>query len=103
MIRSRRIASVAAGVLGGLALLGAGAVQAFGAEEPGGCVDDGRGTVRCVQVTEERIAVDKDGTVHHSTNGSKPVCSTSAGKISCTNDVTTKRKESTSRPRFVGY
>ncbi|MEU2900614.1 hypothetical protein ABZ690_35055 [Streptomyces sp. NPDC006967] len=93
MIKSRSIASVAAGILAGFALTGAGAGPAA-AEGPGGCVDDGRGTVRCVQVTEERLTVDRDGTVRHVTNGSKPACSASAGSISCETSVSTDRGKS---------
>lgn len=94
MIKSRSIASVAAGVLAGFALIGAGTGPAAAAEGPGGCVDDGRGTVRCVQVTEERLTVDRDGTVRHVTNGSKPACSASAGSISCETSVSTDHGKS---------
>ncbi|MEU7716939.1 hypothetical protein [Streptomyces tibetensis] len=66
MPNSKRIA-VVAGVLWSVALLGAGAGQAFALDGSGGssgsgkCVDDGRGNVRCVH---EAVYRDANGTVH---------------------------------------
>ncbi|MFC9116914.1 MULTISPECIES: hypothetical protein [Streptomyces] len=90
MSKSRNAASVLAGVLGGLALLGAVAGPASGAEDPNGCVSDGRGGVSCVQMSEERLTIDRDGTVHHTVKGSKPACSAGAGEISCETSAVTK-------------
>ncbi|GAA4294379.1 hypothetical protein GCM10023086_06450 [Streptomyces venetus] len=66
MPNSKRIA-VVAGVLWGVALLGAGAGQAVALDGSGGsngsgkCVDDGKGNVRCVH---QAVYRDGNGTVH---------------------------------------
>ncbi|MGA5603359.1 hypothetical protein ACPCUF_20305 [Streptomyces griseoincarnatus] len=86
MTKSRNIVSV----LGGLALLCAVAGPSSGAEDPGDCVSDGRGGVRCVQVREEWLTIDRDGTVHHSVKGEKPACSTGGGEVSCVTSAITK-------------
>ncbi|MEV7858338.1 hypothetical protein AB0O86_05710 [Streptomyces hirsutus] len=85
MVKSNKTAA-AAGVLGGLALIGAGAVQAFGAEGPDNCVKDEKGTVRCVQVSEQEIMTDQYGKVHF-VNNSKQNCSGENAEVSCTNSV----------------
>ncbi|MFD3620417.1 hypothetical protein ACFWWT_35285 [Streptomyces sp. NPDC058676] len=51
MLNSKKIAATA-GVLWSLALIGAGSAQAIGHDGSDKCVDDGKGTVRCVQKTE---------------------------------------------------
>ncbi|WP_326752818.1 hypothetical protein OIE73_13600 [Streptomyces hirsutus] len=49
MLSSKKIAATAAaGILGGFALLGFGATQAFADDGAGKCVDDGNG-IHCVQ------------------------------------------------------
>ncbi|MFI8306837.1 hypothetical protein ACIF80_26035 [Streptomyces sp. NPDC085927] len=83
MFKSKKTAAVA-GVLGGLALIGAGAVQAVGAEGSGGCVKDSRGTVRCEQVKEYRLPAGTQGKVRF-TNEQKQTCSGSDVEVSCTN------------------
>ncbi|MER5833541.1 hypothetical protein ABTX60_25935 [Streptomyces sp. NPDC126510] len=66
MPNAKRIA-VVAGVLWSVALLGAGAGQAFALDGSGGssgsgkCVDDGKGNVRCVH---EAVYRDRNGNVH---------------------------------------
>ncbi|MFF3329456.1 hypothetical protein ACFYWX_07800 [Streptomyces sp. NPDC002888] len=82
MLGSKKIvAAVAAGVLGGFALTGVGTVQAFGDDDPGGCVRDGSGHVRCVQVTDSestsgKPATDKPATGESATD--KPATGESA-------------------------
>ncbi|MEU2599384.1 hypothetical protein [Streptomyces hirsutus] len=85
MVKSNKIAA-AAGVLSGLALIGAGAVQAFGAEDPDNCVKDEKGTIRCVQVSEQEIVTDQYGTIHF-VNKSEQTCSGENAEVSCTNSV----------------
>ncbi|MFF0107033.1 hypothetical protein [Streptomyces hirsutus] len=92
MVKSNKIAAVA-GVLGGLALIGAGAVQAFGAEGPGNCVKDKEGTVRCVQVNEQKITTDQHGKIHF-VNESKQTCSGGNAEVSCANSVVLPGKKS---------
>ncbi|SDC07211.1 hypothetical protein [Streptomyces prasinopilosus] len=85
MVKSSKFAAVA-GVLGGLALIGAGSVQAFGAEDPDNCVEDEKGTIRCVQVSEQEITTDQYGKIHF-VNNSKQTCSGENAEVSCTNSV----------------
>ncbi|MFI8306839.1 hypothetical protein ACIF80_26045 [Streptomyces sp. NPDC085927] len=85
MVKSNKIAAVA-GVLGGLALIGAGSVQAFGAEDPDSCVKDEKGTVRCVQVNEQEITTDQDGQIHF-VNKSEQTCSGEGAEVSCVNSA----------------
>ncbi|MFF5155688.1 hypothetical protein ACFY3N_05360 [Streptomyces sp. NPDC000348] len=81
MFKSKKIAAVA-GVLGGFALIGVGAVQAVGAEGPGGCVKDSKGTVRCAQVTEYEVTSDEHGRMRV-VNDSTQTCS-GGNEVSCT-------------------
>jgi len=81
MFKSKKIAAVA-GVLGGFVLIGAGAVQAVGAEGPGDCVKDSKGTVRCAQVSEYEVTSDEYGKMRV-VNDSQQTCS-GGDKVSCT-------------------
>ncbi|MEU3147400.1 MULTISPECIES: hypothetical protein [unclassified Streptomyces] len=92
MFKSKKTAA-AAGVLGGLALIGAGAVQAFGADAPANCVKDEKGTVRCVQVSEQDITTDQYGKIHF-VNKSEQSCSGESAEVSCTNSVALPDEES---------
>ncbi|MFD0228026.1 hypothetical protein ACWGPD_06720 [Streptomyces hirsutus] len=92
MVKSKKIAA-AAGVLGGLALIGAGAVQAFGADDSGNCVKGKDGTVRCVQVSKQEITTDQYGKIHF-VNESKQSCSGGNAEVSCTNSVVLPGKKS---------
>ncbi|MEV8595292.1 hypothetical protein [Streptomyces sp. NPDC052012] len=93
MFSSKKIAA-AAGVLGSLALIGLGAGQAVAGEGPSNkCVDDGKGTIRCVQVAEYRMTTDSLGKVHI-VNESAQSCPTSKGKVSCASDVVVRPKGS---------
>ncbi|MCX2927606.1 hypothetical protein [Streptomyces sp. NEAU-W12] len=85
MVKSNKIAA-AVGALGGLALIGAGAVQAFAAEDPDNCVKDEKGTIRCVQVSEQEITTDQYGKIHF-VNKSEQTCSGEGAEVSCTNSV----------------
>ncbi|MGW5213319.1 hypothetical protein ACWEQO_19460 [Streptomyces sp. NPDC004051] len=92
MFKSKKIAAVA-GVLGGFALIGAGAVQAFGAEDPGNCTKDSAGAVRCVQVNEQKVTTDDSGKVHF-VNESKQACSSEGAEVSCTSSASFPNKKS---------
>ncbi|MCG8968218.1 MULTISPECIES: hypothetical protein [Streptomyces] len=81
MYITKKIAVV--GALGGLALAGIGAGQAFADGAPK-CVDDGRGNIRCVQKSEYRLT-DKGGKLEL-VNKQSLTCSTS-GEMSCNTDV----------------
>ncbi|MCX2927604.1 hypothetical protein [Streptomyces sp. NEAU-W12] len=83
MSKSKKIAAVA-GVLGGVALIGAGAVQAVGVEGSGRCVKDGKGTIRCEQAREYRLPAGTQGKVRFA-NEQKQTCSGSGADISCVN------------------
>ncbi|MFF5155686.1 hypothetical protein ACFY3N_05350 [Streptomyces sp. NPDC000348] len=85
MFKSKKIAAVA-GVLGGFALIGVGAVQAVGAEGPGDCVKDGKGNIRCEQVRQYQLPSDRNGKVRL-VNESALACSGSAPRLSCVNGV----------------
>ncbi|QEU85816.1 hypothetical protein [Streptomyces viridosporus] len=85
MFKSKKIAAVT-GVLGGFALIGVGAVQAVGAENPGNCVKDSRGTVRCEQVTEYEVRSKDHGKISF-VNDSRQTCS-GGPEVSCTSSVT---------------
>ncbi|WP_244297876.1 hypothetical protein [Streptomyces griseoflavus] len=71
MFKSKKIAAVA-GVLGGFVLIGAGAAQAVGAEGPGDCVKDTKGTVRCAQVSEYEVTSDEYGKMRVATTRGRP-------------------------------
>ncbi|WAX79953.1 hypothetical protein [Streptomyces sp. KMM 9044] len=85
MLKSKKTAAVA-GVLGGLTLIGAGAVQGFGADALGKCVKGEEGTVRCVQVSEQEIMTDQYGKIHF-VNESEQSCSGESAEVSCVNRV----------------
>jgi hypothetical protein len=56
MLNSKKIVATA-GVLWSLALIGAGSAQAIGQDGSGKCVDDGKGTVRCVFTGDESVRI----------------------------------------------
>ncbi|GAA3498171.1 hypothetical protein GCM10019016_052740 [Streptomyces prasinosporus] len=85
MFNSKKIAA-AAGVLGGFALIGVGAVQAVGAEGSGNCTEDEKGNVRCVQVSEHRVTRGEDGRLHVDQKTSQ-TCSGSGDELSCVSSV----------------
>ncbi|MFJ8465283.1 hypothetical protein [Streptomyces swartbergensis] len=86
MLNSKKIAAVVtAGVLGGFALVGGGAVPAA-AEGGGRCVDDGKGHVRCVQTSEYKVTTSKGGGVHLS-NESTQTCPASHRQVTCVDSV----------------
>ncbi|MFJ8590717.1 hypothetical protein [Streptomyces sp. NPDC093598] len=85
MFSSRKIAA-AAGVLGSFALVGVGTVQAFAEAGPGRCVDDGKGHVRCVQVSEYQVTSDKHGNVKI-VNESTQTCPASNSQVTCVSSV----------------
>ena len=93
MLNSKKIAAaVAAGVLGGFALVGVGAVQAFG-QDPGRCVDGGKGDVHCTQQSKYKVTTDKAGNVtvvNHSTQ----TCPTSHSQVTCVSSVAVPGKKS---------
>ncbi|MBL3666382.1 hypothetical protein JL475_10340 [Streptomyces sp. M2CJ-2] len=91
MFKSKKIAAVA-GVLGGFALIGAGAVQAVGAEGPDNCVKDSQGTVRCSQVAKYEVTSEEYGKIRV-VNDSTQTCSGGSG-ASCTNSVVIPGKKS---------
>ncbi|MDT0395936.1 MULTISPECIES: hypothetical protein [Streptomyces] len=80
MFQLKKIA--AAGLLGSLAVIGLGAAQAVGADNPGNCTKDEQGHVRCVQVSEYRIT-EKSGKVRVGNEASQ-TCS-GKGQLTCTN------------------
>ncbi|WP_081238755.1 hypothetical protein [Streptomyces viridosporus] len=92
MFKSKKIA-VVAGVLGSFALIGAGAVQAVGAEGSGECAEDSKGNVRCVDVNEHEFTSDKYGKVRVANNMSQ-TCSGSGVEVSCANSVVVGDKKS---------
>ncbi|WNM35203.1 hypothetical protein RKE30_34980 [Streptomyces sp. Li-HN-5-11] len=63
MLNSKKIAATA-GVLCSFALIGLGAGQAVGGESSGGCVQDSKGNVNCVQKSEYRVTSGQYGNVH---------------------------------------
>ncbi|MFF5366333.1 hypothetical protein [Streptomyces sp. NPDC013187] len=85
MFSSKKFAA-AAGVLGSFALVGVGTVHAFASDGAGKCVDDGKGHIRCVQVSEYRVNSDKHGNVEV-VNESTQSCPTSHGEVTCVNSV----------------
>ncbi|MER5991091.1 MULTISPECIES: hypothetical protein [Streptomyces] len=93
MFKSKKIAATVAGILGGFALIGAGALQAVGAEGSGECTEDVKGNVRCVQVNEQRITRGEDGKVHLDQTASQD-CSGSGGELSCVSSVVLGDRES---------
>ncbi|MFB7930869.1 MULTISPECIES: hypothetical protein [Streptomyces] len=85
MFSSKKIAA-AAGILGGFALIGVGAVQAS-AQGPGTCVQDSKGHVRCVQMSEYQVIKDKGGDVTV-VNESTQTCPSAHSQVSCVDVVT---------------
>ncbi|MFJ8711904.1 hypothetical protein ACIRD9_01625 [Streptomyces violaceus] len=81
MLNSKKIAA-AAGILGSFALIGVGAAQASALGDPGKCVDDGNGQVRCVELSQYTYTTDKGGKVTV-TNNSSQDCPTSHSQVSC--------------------
>ncbi|MEF9903958.1 hypothetical protein [Streptomyces sp. P9-A2] len=81
MFEPKKIAA-AAGILGGVALIGTGAVQAVGVEGSGSCLKGGKGTIRCEQVREYRLPADLQGKVRF-TNEQEQTCSGSGVEVSC--------------------
>lgn len=92
MLNSKKIAA-AAGVLGSFALIGAGAVQAFAGEDSGKCADDGKGHVRCVQVSEYQVATDKRGNITI-VNDATQNCPAAHGQINCVSSFAVPGKHS---------
>ncbi|MGY1397019.1 hypothetical protein ACW69H_06360 [Streptomyces sp. SS10] len=84
MVKSKKIATAAMGVLGGLALLAFGAVQAVGAENPGTCTEDENGKVRCVQVSEYRVTETGNGV--RIDNKTSQSCS-GKGELTCASNL----------------
>ncbi|MFI5566521.1 hypothetical protein ACIA6T_03920 [Streptomyces sp. NPDC051740] len=82
MFQSKKIA--AAGLLGSLALIGLGAAQAVGADNSGTCTQNDKGQLRCVQVSEHRLA-EKDGKVRVD-NATSQTCS-GKGELTCANTL----------------
>ncbi|MFI8945216.1 hypothetical protein ACIGO6_01695 [Streptomyces sp. NPDC053750] len=79
MFISKKIAATV-GALGGIALAGMGAGQAFAENEPAKCVEASNGNVRCVQESEY-VLTDKDGK-YQIVNRQSVTCSGS-GEMSC--------------------
>ncbi|PAZ17246.1 hypothetical protein CLM62_03490 [Streptomyces sp. SA15] len=105
MFSSKKIA-VAAGVLGSFALIGVGAAQAFGHEAAGMCADDGKGYVRCADVSKSKLTTDKRGNVVTDRRGnvvtdkrgnvvvvndSTQICPASHGQVTCVDSVVVPR------------
>ncbi|MGW7255725.1 hypothetical protein [Streptomyces sp. NPDC054834] len=81
MLNSKKIAA-AVGVMGSFALIGAGAAQAFAGDGSDKCADDGKGHVRCVQVSEYQVTTDRHGNVTV-VNYSTQNCPAAGGQVSC--------------------
>ncbi|GAA2578645.1 hypothetical protein GCM10010304_19860 [Streptomyces roseoviolaceus] len=90
MFNSKKIAA-AAGILGSFALIGVGAVQASAQGGPGTCVQDSKGNIRCVQMSEYQVITDKAGNVTV-VNDSTQTCPSSHGQVSCVDSVTVPAK-----------
>ncbi|GGX10006.1 hypothetical protein GCM10010297_34470 [Streptomyces malachitofuscus] len=88
MFQSKKIA--VAGLLGSLALIGAGAAQAVGVESSGSCTKNDKGQVRCVQVSEYRVT-EQDGKVRVD-NKMSQTCS-GKGELSCSSTLSVKGEE----------
>jgi hypothetical protein len=84
MVKSKKIATAVTGVLGGLALLVFGAVQAVGAENPEKCAEDENGKVRCVQVNEYRVTETENGV--RVDNRTAQTCS-GTGELTCASNL----------------
>ncbi|MEV6593794.1 hypothetical protein [Streptomyces acidicola] len=92
MLNSKKIA-VVAGLLGGFALVGGGAVQAFAADGAGKCVDDGRGHVRCEDVIKRDALPDGYESIQV-VNNSTQSCPPSSSGATCVSDVAKSGKKS---------
>ncbi|CAL9442427.1 hypothetical protein C1708_21290 [Streptomyces sp. DH-12] len=84
MVKLKKMVTTAASVLGSLVLLGFGAVQAVGVENPGTCTKDDKGNLRCVQVSEYSVT-ETDGGVRIDNNTSQN-CS-GKGELTCASDL----------------
>ncbi|MFJ9590915.1 hypothetical protein [Streptomyces acidicola] len=94
MLNSKKIAAaVAAGLLGGSALVGGGAVQAFAADGADGCVDDGRGHVRCENVIKRDALPDGYENVQVVSSTTQN-CPPSSSGATCVSDVPGSGKNS---------
>lgn len=92
MFNTEKIAAVvAAGVLGGFALIGGGVVPAAAQDGPGRCVDDGKGRVHCVQTSSFEVTTSKDGGVRLR-NESTQNCPSSRGQVTCVDNVVLPRR-----------
>ncbi|AZM62214.1 MULTISPECIES: hypothetical protein [unclassified Streptomyces] len=89
MLQSKK--SAVAGLLGSLALIGAGAVQAVGAESPGNCTENDKGQIRCIEVSEHRV-VEQDGTVRVDSKATQS-CS-GKGELTCSNTLVLEDEKS---------
>jgi hypothetical protein len=85
MFNSKKIAA-AAGLLAGIALIGVGAVQASAHGGPGTCVEDGKGHVRCVQMSEYQVIKDERGNITV-VSDSTQTCPTAHSQVSCADSV----------------
>ncbi|MGA5603357.1 hypothetical protein ACPCUF_20295 [Streptomyces griseoincarnatus] len=86
MITVKKLAAVAAGILGSFVLVGAGAVQAVSVENTAMCADDGKGNVRCTH-EEYRVTSDRYGNLRV-VNESTQNCTGSNGSMSCVSSLT---------------
>ncbi|MFF5795648.1 hypothetical protein [Streptomyces albogriseolus] len=84
MVKSKKMVTAAASVLGSLVLLAFGAVQAVGAENPGTCTKDDKGNLRCVQVSEYRVTKTDGGT--RIDNKTSQSC-TGKGELTCASNL----------------
>ncbi|MFF8030997.1 MULTISPECIES: hypothetical protein [unclassified Streptomyces] len=91
MFKSKKI-TVAAGVLGSLALIGLGAAQAVAVESTGRCADDGKGNVRCADVSEREITTERYGKIRLKNDMSQS-CSGGGAKVSCGNSLVVEGKK----------
>ncbi|MGW2122017.1 hypothetical protein [Streptomyces sp. NPDC001758] len=81
MINSKKFVATAVGILGGFALIGAGAVQAVAVGSAAQCAGDGKGDTRCVQHHEYQVTTDEYGKLRID-NESSQNCTGSRG-MSC--------------------
>ncbi|CAL9306623.1 MULTISPECIES: hypothetical protein [Streptomyces] len=85
MIIVKKFVAAVAGILGGFALIGAGAVQAVSVENTAMCSDDGKGNVRCTR-EEYRVTSDQYGNLRI-VNESTQNCTGSNGSMSCVSSL----------------
>ncbi|EFL32230.1 predicted protein [Streptomyces viridochromogenes DSM 40736] len=91
MLNSRKIAAVA-GLLGSFALIGVGAAQATTDGDPGKCVEDGNGQVRCVDLSQYTYTTENGNKVTV-VNNSTQDCPTSHSQVSCVSDTVVSGKK----------